>query len=160
MKSKVFSFFAIAFVFAAARLQAQAFFAGAGPEASMNTIEGASFGEGFQAGYDFSPRMAAGLRLGGNGNFANTACFESAAFFRYYMPFLSGLFAEADIGASVFFADKRTVPAFLAGAGAGYRLKLGSLLYIEGFARAGYPFAWGVSLSAGLRFEKKSKSGL
>lgn len=146
----------ICFLFAASGLYAlSGVFVGLGIEGNANTREGFAFGGGLSGGVDLDHQFSLGLKTAFSSNMDTVTTLESAAFFRYYLPFkFSGLFAQAELGAAVFFEDGENYPALLAGLAFGWRYNFGKNWYIEPSIRGGYPFAWGVGLLAGMRFDK------
>jgi len=126
---------------------------GLGPEFNMNSRENFAVGAALGFDYNIARSFAAGLTVTGSSNFSGIAVIEPAALFRWY--FLgnghTGFFAQADAGAYLVLEDGDITPLFLGGLRAGYRLPLGSSFYIEPYGRAGYPFAFGVGLLAGVR---------
>jgi len=137
---------------------------GAGPEFNMNSRE--NFAGGFSLVFDYglpTLPLAFGLSAAASYNFLNSAVMEAASFFRWYFPGVkhSGFFAQADLGFYYIMEDIATrdverFPMFLGGLRAGYRLPLGQSFYLEPYGRAGYPFAFGAGLLAGIRFHKES----
>ena len=63
----------------------------------------------------------------------------------------SGLFLEGLGGASILLVNSDTTAVGNIGGGIGYRFSLGSF-YIEPAFRAGYPYLFGIGMSAGIRF--------
>jgi len=84
---------------------------------------------------------------------------EAAVSFRTYLTRVktnTGFFLQADAGIIIF--DRGSIgessynaPAM--GISAGWRLPLGSVFYIEPVVRAGYPYLFGASVTAGFRFQ-------
>jgi len=133
------------------------FAAGAGLEWNMNSRK--NFGLGFPVSFDYMlPVAVAPLSVGAtfttSVNFTGDTVLEPAAMFRWY--FLgsghTGFFAQADVGAYIIFEDNEIYSLFLGGLRGGYRMPLGSRFYVEPSVRVGYPFAFGVGATAGLRF--------
>jgi len=86
---------------------------------------------------------------------------EALAHFRYYLPFFksaknnTGLFLQADGGIVLFAYDKPEISgykSFSGGLGAGWRFPLGQYFYLEPRVRGGYPYLFGASITAGIRF--------
>jgi len=133
-------------------------FAGLGIETNANTRNGAALGGGLTLGYDINDMFAAGAKVMFSFNFDTITTLETAGFFRYYfsslLPLPLGvLFAHAELGASFFFEEQSAYPAFYGGLAAGWRFTVWEGLYLEPLFRFGYPFAWGVGLSLGCRFD-------
>jgi hypothetical protein len=126
-------------------------------EGNMNSPEGYALSEGIHAEWNLSDAMGLGLRLLYGNDFRTVYVLEILPFFRYYLlalggkPAASGLFAQADLGTSLFWAEPGFQAFFNLGLTAGYRLGLGSW-YIEPHLRAGIPYAWGFGIGAGYRF--------
>jgi len=132
-------------------------FAGIGAEANGYSREGAAAGATLSLGADLNQRFAAGVKATFSHNFDTIAAVEPLVFFRYRLPFLPGLFAQAEAGASIFLEDSGAYPAFSGGICAGWRLAIGSNFYIEPVIRGGFPFAWGAGLTAGYKLQMRSE---
>jgi len=87
---------------------------------------------------------------------------EALAHFRYYLSFLSrakintGLFLQAEGGIVLFGHEKLEISGHLlpvAGLCAGWRFPLGTRFFLEPVIRGGYPYLYGASISAGMKFE-------
>ena len=61
----------------------------------------------------------------------------------------TGLYGQVELGAYLFTEFDEVNPMFMGGLRAGYRMPFGNL-YVEPFGRAGYPFAWGIGVLAGI----------
>ena len=134
-------------------------FVGGGLEANGNAPHGAALGVSVASDVYLNPKdkhlFSAGLRIGYSNNMNTLSNLETSALFRYYLPVkVSGFFVQADLGASIFFENGGSYPAFLGGLTAGWRYR-GNHWFIEPFARGGYPFIWGVGLQAGTSFDLK-----
>jgi len=146
-------------LFAAGNLYAQSgIFTGLGIEGNANTRKGAALGGILTAGYDINDMFAAGVKITFSSNFDTITTLETTGFFRYYfsriLPLPLGvLFAQVDLGASLFFEYGETLPAFNGSLSAGWRLIVWKSLYLEPAVRFGYPSPWGLGLSVGYRFE-------
>jgi hypothetical protein len=129
-------------------------FAGLGMEVNANTREGAAFGGGLSAGLDINSQFSFGVKTAVSSNFNAITTLETAGLFRYYLPFkFTGLFAQAELGAVIFFEDGKNYPAFLGGAVFGWRYNFVKDWYIEPYVRCGYPFIWAVGFLAGYHFD-------
>ena len=121
----------------------------------------AALGFGIHTGgeYNINDMFAAGLNL--NFSFSDFFAFEAAGFFRWYflrgLPkaagFLKNIFAQADLGVWIGNDIYSEAVKFLGGVSAGVRFKLPGNFYIEPYARFGYPFLFGVGVTAGYRFK-------
>ena len=136
-------------------------FAGLGIEANANTREGAALGGGLTLGFDINENFAAGAKVTFSSNIDTVSTLEPAAFFRYYLsqilPLpLGNLFAQAEIGVSLFFEDDASYPSFYGGLAAGWRFNVWNGIYLEPLIRFGYPCIWGIGLSFGYRFDTQS----
>jgi len=146
-------------LFATGNLYAQSgIFTGLGVEANANTREGAALGGILTIGWDINDMFAVGVKTVLSSNMDTVVTLEPAGFFRYYfsriLPLPLGvLFAQAELGASLFFESGGTHPTFYTGLIAGWRFNVWEGLYLEPTFRAGYPFAWGLGLSLGYRFD-------
>jgi len=129
---------------------------GLGFEWNMNSRK--NFAMGAVLGYDYNipaaVPFAMGVTVTASNSFFGAAAIEPAAMFRWY--FLekghTGLFAQVDLGAFLFFDQGDFTPYFLGGLCGGFRLPLGSRFYVEPYGRIGYPFAFGIGAMAGIRF--------
>jgi len=131
-------------------------FAGLGAEINANTRDGAAFGGGLSAGLDINQQFSFGVKAVISSNFDTITSLETAGLFRYYLPFkFNGLFAQAELGAVIFFEDGKNYPAFLGGLAFGWRYNLFKNWYIEPSVRCGYPFVWGAGFWAGIHFDFK-----
>jgi len=129
-------------------------FAGLGVEGNANTREGAAIGGNLSLGVNLDSQFSLGLKTAFSSNIDTITTLEQAAFFRYYVPVkLNGLFAQVELGASIFFEDGNSYPAFLGGVAFGWRCNVFQDWYIEPAVRFGYPFIWGLGLLAGLSFD-------
>ena len=128
---------------------------GLGPEWNMNSHH--NFAGATVLSFDYSlpsVPLALGINASSSYNFSQTVVLEASPFLRWYFPGSkhTGLFVQADAGFTYIMEDTDRYPMFMGGLRMGYRLSLGSLFFIEPFARGGYPFVFGIGLSAGLRF--------
>jgi hypothetical protein len=131
-------------------------FAGLGMEINANTRDGVAFGGGLSAGLDINSQFSFGVKTIISSNLGTTASLETAGLFRYYLPFkFNGLFAQAELGAVIFFEDGKNYPAFLGGIAFGWRYNFLKNWYIEPYVRCGYPFVWGTGFLAGYHFDFK-----
>ena len=151
-------------LFAAGNLCAQTgIFTGMGVEANANTREGAALGGSLTVGLDINDIFAAGVKTTFSSNMDTVSTLELAGFFRYYfsriLPLPLGvLFAQPELGVSLFFEEGETYPAFYGGLAAGWRVNVWEGLYLEPAVRFGYPCIWGVGLSVVYMFDIKKPS--
>jgi len=141
-------------------------FAGIGPEVNGYSVTGFSLGGDLMLGIDLNDLFSAGLKAGYFDNFDTVNAFETALFFRYYLPWLhlpksiDGPFAQLEAGSVFFFendsnGNNEVIPSFIGGLSAGWRFNLGERWYVEPAVRVGYPHIWGFGVTAGLRFKKE-----
>jgi hypothetical protein len=131
-------------------------FVGLGMEVNANTRDGAAFGGGLSAGLDINREFSFGVKAAVSSNLDTIVSLETAGLFRYYLPFkFSGLFAQAELGAVIFFEDGKSYPAILGGIAFGWRYHFINNWYIEPLVRCGYPFVWGAGFVAGFHFDFK-----
>ena len=143
----------ICLLFTVSGLNAQdSVFFGLGSEINAITRDGIALGGVLSGGVDLNRNFALGLRAGFFYDFDSVSSIEASAFFRYYLPFISGPFVQAEAGTAILLEDSKSYPSFLGGLAAGWRFVLGKRFYIEPAIRGGYPHIWGVSLTAALRF--------
>jgi hypothetical protein len=127
---------------------------GIGLEWNMNSRD--NFAGGFALAFDYAlpHSLAIGLNAIGSSNFTGITVIEPAALFRWY--FLgkrhNGFFVQADCGAYLIQEDGEFTAMFLGGLRGGFRFPLQPRFYIEPYGRIGYPFAFGVGVSAGIKF--------
>jgi len=141
-------------------------FAGIGPEINGYARSGFSFGGALVIGIDLNDQFSTGLKTAFFNNFDTISAFETALFFRYYLPWLhlpkstDGPFAQLEAGSVIFFEsgyneNLEAFPAFSGGLAAGWRFNLAENWYVEPAARIGYPHVWGFSVTAGIRFKNQ-----
>ena len=118
-----------------------------------------NFAGGMVLGLDFNlgDSFAVGFTVTGSYNFFEIVCLEPAALFRWYFlgKGYTGFFLQADAGVFLIFEEGEVIPMILGGLRGGYRIPLGKLWYVEPYGRAGYPFAFGLGVMAGIRFPEK-----
>jgi len=142
-------------------------FAGLGPEINGYARMGFSLGGALMLGLDLNGHFSTGLKTAFFDNFDTVSSFETLLFFRYYLPWLrlpkstDGPFAQAEAGSVVLFErgnhkNLEAFPSFSGGLSAGWRFNFGKNWYVEPAARAGYPYIWGVSVTAGIRLKHQS----
>jgi len=68
-----------------------------------------------------------------------------------------GPFVQIEAGSVYYNEYIYFFPAFSGGLSAGWRFNLGQNFYSEGAIRGGYPHAWGVNITAGIRFPPREK---
>jgi hypothetical protein len=125
---------------------------GVGLEGNMNTSASLAWGSWFSASRDLGQSFAAGIKAGYSNDFTGIATLEIAALGRWYFLALgeSRFFAQLEAGADPIWYEQQSIPAFLGGLVAGWRLPLGSW-YLEPVLRVGYPYIWGAGLGFGWR---------
>jgi hypothetical protein len=154
----LFLFFISGCLFNQTLFSLDGFSAALGAEINGNSRESFAAGGNLAFGLELNQHFTAGLKIAFNHNFNETGDLEAGGLFRYYLPTLfniSGFFAQAEIGTSILFEDGQSYPAFLIGIGAGYRFFPAEKFFVEPAFRFGYPFIWGIGISAGLRFDIK-----
>ena len=127
---------------------------GLGLEWNMNSRHNFAAGAALGSYFNLTDKYALGLSFGVSSNFYDDLVLEPAAHFRYY--FLENqygrFFRQADAGAFLLYEDGYDIyPMVLLGLRGGLRRPLGSLFYIEPYARLGYPFVFGIGVMAGIR---------
>jgi len=134
---------------------ANKFSIGIGPELNMNSPEGFAGGAGLSFDYSLANALALGITAAFSHNFAETMALEVGALFRYYLLGIghTGFFAQADIGTTIIMDDNDETPpaVFMGGLRTGHRINIGSG-FVEPYFRIGYPFAFGVGVIGGIRF--------
>jgi outer membrane protein OmpA-like peptidoglycan-associated protein len=141
-------------------------FAGIGAEINGYSRMGLSFGGNLILGIDLNDSFSAGLKTGFFDDFDTVSAFETALFFRYYLPWLhlpksiDGPFAQLEAGNVIllergYHENLEAFPSFIGGLSAGWRFNFGEHWYLEPAVRAGYPHIWGFSITAGIRFKSQ-----
>jgi len=127
---------------------------GTGFEMNMNSREDVATAVGMKLSMDYniSSSFAVGLNLGCS--YSDIITLETAALLRWY--FYKYMFAQANAGlwaGSDAHSDIQSDISlkYLLGATVGVRLPVARNLYIEPYARAGYPFMFGVGVATGFR---------
>ncbi|MDR2135009.1 MAG: hypothetical protein LBO76_00140, partial [Treponema sp.] len=125
---------------------------GVGLEGNMNTPTYAAGASWISMDRDLGRLFAAGLKTGYSYDFSGAGTLEIAALGRWYFFSFetSRLFAQLELGADLIFHEGNTIPAFLGGLAAGWRIPLGAW-YLEPAVRGGYPYIWGAGLAFGRR---------
>jgi len=132
---------------------------GIGAEANANTREGAAAGGVLSFDLELNKHFLIGLNATFSHNFDTVFTLEPRVFFRYNLPFkINGFFVQAELGTAVFFEDSKAYPAFSGGLAAGWRFLFNEKFYIEPYIRGGYPFIWGIGLTAGMSLSLKKES--
>jgi len=131
----------------------QKFAAGAGMEVNMNSTEDVAVAFGAKFGIDFNINSSLSAGLNACFNFAEINVLEPAVMLRWYFinKYLP-VFIQADAGVWMGIEQGKEINMrFLGGASAGVRIPAARNLYIEPYARVGYPFMLGAGVMAGLR---------
>jgi hypothetical protein len=124
---------------------------GLGAELNTNAETDGSVGANISGEKGINAYFALGLRAGVSYDFRSFSTVEPEFFLRWYALALgtrAKLFIQADSGLSIIMADDKTTGVFLCGLAAGLRVTFGHL-YIEPYARGGWPFLWGAGLALG-----------
>ena len=132
---------------------------GAGLEVNMNNYKNVAGGAALGLDFTLPRSFAIGLSATASFKTALTAI-EAAAMLRRYFG-SKGFFVQADAGVLFYMEDEyreQAKPMVSGGLRAGFRLPLGATLYIEPYARGGYPFMFSAGVLFGARFFKKEKS--
>ena len=127
---------------------------GLGAEWNMNARS--NFAGGAASGFLFNlpGNSAIGITVTASTVFWGFEIIEPTFLVRYYfqkMPY-SGFYGQFDFGPFFYIEDGASNYYFELGVRAGYRLLLGSLFYIEPYGRLGFPLAFGIGASMGVRF--------
>jgi outer membrane protein OmpA-like peptidoglycan-associated protein len=132
---------------------------GLGLEWSMISRNYFAGGAGLAFDYNLFPNFGLGLSVFASSNFNVFTALEIALMYRGYFlkTHTMSFFLQADAGTFLYMEDGQTVPYFLGGVRTGFRAPLGRTLYIEPYARGGYPFAFGVGATIGTRFVPREK---
>jgi len=126
-----------------------------GPEWNMNSPHNFAGGISLAIHYNLTRSVAIGLTITGSSNFFGFYVIEEPALLLRWYLFTkdhTGVFIETDVGGSLAVQGSEVSPYFLGGIRGGYRLPLGSSFFIEPYGRAGYPFAFGLGVLAGVSF--------
>jgi hypothetical protein len=134
-------------------------------EANFFSVSGMAFGGGAALGY--GDGVSVGLRvvyfidMKSVTNEDSVKTLEFNFLLRFYLPRLtghSGPFIQFNGGPVLFAKDDRNMAmpsdlgTFSAGLCLGWRLLIGNYFYLEPTVRTGYPYFFGIGLSAGGRF--------
>ena len=131
-------------------------FAGLGTEINANSVNEPAISGGLVLGFDLYPHWALGFKASYSHNMNDTSVLEPQALFRYYLaPLCRGPFAQAEAGCSIIFAPDSTYPVFTGAWAMGWRFNLASIGYLEPALRIGYPFLWGLNLTAGILIKSR-----
>ena len=126
-------------------------------ELNANSRESVGGGGILSVGLELNDQFDAGLKAGFSLGVGSLTALEMQGFFRYTFPFQpfdnANIFIQAELGSVLFFYEGETYPAFLGGVAAGLRFFPGEKWYLEPALRLGYPFMWGVGLTAGINFD-------
>ena len=129
-------------------------YAGLGTEINANSPRGPAVLGGLTLGFDLHRHWTAGLRAGYSPNMYVSSALEPVAFGRYYLlPGSGGPFVQGEAGCIIIFAFDEDFIVFSGGFATGWRFNLARNVYVEPALRLGYPYLFGVSLNAGLRFK-------
>ena len=126
--------------------------AGLGPEWNMDSRHNFAAGVSFSMDYTFSNLMALGFSVTGSNNFNGFQVLEGVVLVRQYHPGSSGFFAQGDMGTLIFFENGEVNPMPLFGLRLGFRRPMSSTFALEPYGRLGYPFAFGIGLTAKIHF--------
>ena len=137
---------------------------GIGLEWNMNVPE--RFADAFILAFDYNlPLRVADFAAGANvirsSNFSGVDTLEATALFRWYFwrgsvgSSHTGWFAQANLGVSLFRAERGTPIGFVAEARAGYRKPLGERFFIEPYVRFGHPVMLGAGVLGGVRLPSR-----
>lgn len=129
-------------------------------ETNINSIDKVAFAAGLVFDYSIIPEISLGLKSIVSKDFfqQNTSIttIETLASFRFY-PLApagkpaTGLYAEAQGGATILLINTRLRYTFNAGIAMGYRFGLKNF-YVEPEIRGGLPYILGLGLNVGFRF--------
>jgi hypothetical protein len=127
---------------------------GAGVEWNMDSRHDFAAGAVLNFLYNLPWTSSLGLSFTGSMNFNKIYVLEPALIVRKYFSqdHHSGLFIQFNTGAFIAFEEKGITPMIMSGLACGYRIPLKSSFYIEPYGRAGYPFAFGLGVMAGICF--------
>jgi hypothetical protein len=127
-----------------------------GPEWNMNSRE--NFAGGVVLGFDYNflyfHPCAAGLTVTAGSNFDGFTAVEAVAMLRWYYSEgepSSGLFGQPEMGVYFILENETVSPIFDGGIRAGYRIHFNPSFYFEPYGRLGYPFVFGIGVTAGVR---------
>jgi hypothetical protein len=124
---------------------------GGGIDVNMNTRE--KWAQGFSVMMDrhINRYLVVGLRGILTNDYHGITVVDAGLLTRLYVFKLDsgGAFTQLGGGISFFQEEERRKTAFMLNYGAGYRWYFLKGFYAEGSVQAGYPFQWGISLTAG-----------
>ncbi|MCL2069585.1 MAG: hypothetical protein FWH19_01190 [Treponema sp.] len=104
--------------------------------------------------YDIHRDFSLGLNVTGSYNFFSMEALELSILARSYIDKNRrlGTFIQGEMGAFIIFEEEGITPMPLLGFHLGYRHLLTRLFYLEPYGRLGYPFGFGIGLTAGILF--------
>jgi hypothetical protein len=127
-----------------------------GPEWNMNSRDwyGGAVGLGFLVNLPYF--LAVGVNASASYNFGEITVIEAQASLRGY-PLAKGhegFFVQADIGVHLILEkdEKMHVMADATVLRTGLRIPLGASFFVEPYGRVGYPFVFGLGITAGVKF--------
>jgi hypothetical protein len=114
-------------------------------------------------GLDITHQFSAGMKNSFFYNLDSISILEPKVFIRYYLPWLhwpgefDGPFAQAELGAALFFEHDKVFPSFSGGLSAGWRFNFTKTWYVEPALRLGFPYIWGINATVGIRLQAKKQ---
>jgi len=131
-------------------------FAGLGTEINGNSVNEPAISASLVLGLDLHPHWGLGLKASYSHNMDDTSVLEPQALLRYYLaPLCRGPYAQAEAGCSIIFATSNTHPVLTGAWAMGWRFNLTTKGYLEPALRIGYPFFWGLNLTAGFLIRRQ-----
>jgi hypothetical protein len=124
-------------------------YAGLGLEVNENSRNSIAAAGILSFGLELDRAFDAGAKIGYSYGADALSSLELQGVFRYKIPF-GGPFLQAELGYVVFNYENKTYGAFLGGLAFGWRFLFAEKWYLEPVARLGYPYIWGLGLSAGI----------
>jgi len=137
-----------------------------GLEWNMNSPE--NFAGGLALGMDWNlpvAPLAVGINVTGSDNFSGVSVLELSALLRWYPAIghgenrRDGPFVQANLGGSLIRAEMDAPFGLLAELRGGFRQPMGTSLFIEPYARLGFPVMLGVGVLGGIRLLPSGRRG-
>jgi len=114
-------FFLLLFLLAGRLYGLEGIFVGLGGEANANSIDGLSAGGVLSLDVDINRHFSVGFKKIISFDLEKINTLEDVGFLRWRPFEKAGLFVQAELGASIFFNEGKSYPAFLAAVAAGWQ---------------------------------------
>ena len=139
-----------------------ALFISFGPEVNAYSRNGAALGTNCVFGMELDSRFSTGIKTGFFHNLDTIGVWNFQLLLRYYPVLLHSLlpvgdlFIQAESGGILAFEFGESYSTFSAGISAGWHKNLLRNWYVEPVVSLGFPYIWGLGITAGYRFPVNS----